>query len=123
MDLGKQIDDLYAIRAKRLEFEQTVKDLKANEAQLKEALIQELKEGGLEGAKGQTATAALQYKITPNVTDWDAVYAFIQSQGMFELLHKRLTTTLWAALQDDGVLVPGTEPMAIVDLSLTKSKR
>jgi hypothetical protein len=123
MDLGQQIDDLYALRAKRLELEKTLTELKSNEAELKAMLIEALKEGGLEGAKGQTATASLQYKVTPNVTDWEAVYAFIQSQGMFELLHKRITTTLWTALRDDGVTVPGTEPIALVDLSLTKSKR
>jgi hypothetical protein len=117
------IDSLYNLRAQRLAIEKQVEELKARETATKEEILFLLKESGLEGAKGEVATASIQYKIKANVTDWDAVYAYIRDNDMFALLQKRLTTTLWAALQEDGILVPGTEPMALTDLSLTKSKR
>jgi len=122
-ELGTMIDGLYDLRAQRLAIEKQVEELKASETAMKEAILGTLKESGLEGAKGEVATASIQYKIKANVTDWNAVYDYIREQDMFALLQKRLTTTLWAALQEDGITVPGTEPIPVVDLSLTKRKR
>jgi hypothetical protein len=121
--IGSMIDGLYDLRAQRLAIEKQVEELKASETATKEEILFLLKESGLEGAKGEVATASIQYKIKPNVTDWDAVYTYIRENDMFALLQKRLTTTLWSALAEDGITVPGTEPIPIVDLSLTKSKR
>ena len=122
MSIGNMIDELYELRAQRLVFEKEVDELKARETATKEEILALLKASGLEGAKGAIATASIQYKIKPNITDWDAVYTYIRENDMFALLQKRLTVTLWSALQEDGILVPGTEPMALTDLSLTKSK-
>lgn len=123
MSIGNMIDTLYELRAQRLAIEKQVEELKARETATKEEIMFLLKEGGLEGAKGAVATASIQYKVKPVVTDWDAVHAYIRDNDMFALLQKRLTVTLWAALQDDNILVPGTESAAFTDLSLTKSKR
>jgi hypothetical protein len=120
MDIGQKIDALYATRAQRLEIEKQVNALKAQETATKAEIIEQLKSLSLEGAKGSAATAAITYKVKPSVTDWDAVYKYIADNNMFELLHKAITVSLWTALQDDGIVVPGTEPMPIVDLSLTK---
>ena len=120
MDLGEQIDALYALRAERLALEKQANEFKAKETTAKEKIIELLKSQSIEGAKGSKATAALSYKTKPVVTDWDSVYKYIADNNMFELLHKALTVSLWTALQDDGTLVPGTESMRVVDLSLTK---
>lgn len=120
MDIGQKIDTLYQLRAQRLEIEKQVNELKAREATAKQEIIDTLKSLSLEGAKGTAATAAITYKVKPNVTDWDAVYTYIRENNMFALLHKAITASLWTALKDDGIVVPGTEPMALVDLSLTK---
>ena len=120
MDIGQKIDTLYQLRAQRLEIEKQVNELKAREATAKQEIIDTLKSLSLEGAKGAAATAAITYKVKPNVTDWDAVYTYIRENNMFALLHKAITASLWTALRDDGIVVPGTEPMALADLSLTK---
>jgi hypothetical protein len=122
-NVGTLIDGLYDLRAQRLAIEKQVEELKSHEAATKEEIISLLRKAGLEGAKGETATASIQYKTKANVTDWDKVYSFIRDNDMFALLQKRLTATLWAALQEDGILVPGTEVQPYQDLSLTKSKR
>ena len=123
MSTGTMIDELYNLRAQRLEIEKQVAALKARETAAKQLIIDLLKVAGLEGAKGATTTAAITHKTVPVVTDWNAVYAFIREQDMFALLQRRLTTTLWASLAEDGVAVPGTEPQVVPDLSLTRSTR
>jgi hypothetical protein len=122
-DIGIQIDALYALRAQRIDLEKDIENLKKQETSIKEAILEALGSMGLEAATGNTATASIKHSTRPQVTDWDAVYTYIQENRMFELLHKRLTTTLWAALLEDGFTVPGTEPMAVTELSLTKSRR
>jgi hypothetical protein len=117
------IDGLYDLRAQRLAIEKQVTELKLRETATKEEILSILNEQGLNGAKGLTATAAITHKTVPLVTDWEQVYAFIRDQDMFALLQKRLTVTLWSALAEDGVAVPGTEPQVVTDLSLTRSTR
>jgi len=123
MSIGNMIDSLYDLRAQRLAIEKQVAALKERETATKEEILFLLQEQGLNGAKGLAATAAVTHKTVPHITDWDAIYRFIRDQDMFALLQKRLTTTLWAALAEDGVIVPGTEPQVVTDLSLTKSTR
>jgi hypothetical protein len=119
--LGEVIDSLYTARAARLELEQQVKDMKKVETEMKQQIIARLDELQLASGRGAAATATITHSTTANVTDWPALYQYIKDNNMFELLHRRLTTTLWSALEADGQHVPGTEPFVVVDLSLTKA--
>jgi hypothetical protein len=121
--IGEKIDKLYEARSARLRLEAQVKELKAQETDIKTSIMAELAESGLQGAKGQIATASLTYKVQPDVKDWDAVYAYIKANDAFNLLHRRITTTLWESMLDDGEEIPGIIAAHITDLSLTKSTR
>jgi len=123
MSIGNLIDSLYNLRASRLELDNQVKELKSQEAKLKEEIIEALKQQGLASGRGAAATATITYSEEPKVTDWGAVYGYIANNDMFELLHRRISTTLWRALEADGNTVPGIESMAVTDLSLTKAQR
>ena len=123
INIGTLIDSLYALRAKRLELEKVVEGHKQEEQRMRDEIIAILNTTGLRGAKGMAATAALVHKTKPQVTDWDQVYNYIRSTGEFGLLHKRITEGLWGALREDGFTVPGTEPIVLTDLSLTKGAK
>ena len=123
MNIGLKIDSYYTLRAKRLELEKSVDSLKQEEADMKADIIAELHESSLNGAKGAIATASVTHKTKPKVTDWELVYDYIKETGNVELLHKRLTEGLWASMQEDGIEIPGVEPMVLTDLSLTRSTR
>lgn len=123
MDIGTAIDRLYNLRATRLDLEQDVKALKAQEIELKGEILTALNDSSLKGAKGSLATASVQYKTTPNVTDWDAVYSYIEQTARFALLHRRISSNLWEAIVQEEGDIPGIEAQTIVDLSLTKSTR
>ena len=121
--VGTKIDMLYQARKERLELEREVDTRKAEEKRLSEEIIADLKNNGLDGARGTSATAAISHKVRPNVIDWDSVYAYITEHGMFELLHKRITSTLWEAMVSDGDAVPGIVPEEYETLSLTKAAK
>jgi hypothetical protein len=123
MDLGSQIDELYAKRAERLLIEKQVKELKEQETVLREALLHRLQDTGLQRASGAMATAGIKSSTKPIVTDWDQVYDYIKTNDRFDLVHQRISSLAWADLLAAGTLVPGTESFTELDVSLTKASR
>ena len=123
MDLGQEIDQLYAIRAERLALERTIKDMKATETTMREALLHRLQDTGLQRASGASATAGIKSSIKPIVTDWDQVYDYIKTNDRFDLVHQRISSLAWADLLKAGELVPGTESFTELDITLTKAAR
>jgi len=122
-DLGSAIDSLYEARERRLNLDRQVKELKQQEAQIKMDILDLLGVSGLAKASGYLATASVKTSTIPIITDWDKVHEFIRTQNRFDLLQKRVAVIAWRELYDSGELVPGTESVEDVDLSLTKSVR
>ncbi len=123
IDIGNLIDSLYNLRQQRLEVEKDVKALKAREVALRQEIMTVLDESGLAKASGHVATSGIISSVDPLVTDWDEVHAYIRVNDRFDLLQKRLSAPAWRELNAEGILVPGTEPTVVRDLSLTKSTR
>lgn len=123
MTLGELIDDLYEKRADRLNAQRKVDEAKTLEDTAKVALIDELKVLGLAKASGSLATVGIKSIVLPRVTDWDPFYAWIKDNDRFDLLHKRVSELAWRDAYTDGMLIPGTEAIDDVKLSLTKSSR
>ena len=123
MNLGELIDDLYTKRATRLAAQKKTDEAKAIEDVAKLALVEKLQELGLEKASGGLATAGIKTIIIPRVTDWDALYHWIQRTDRFDMLHKRISEVAWRDTILAGEVIPGTESMDDIKLSLTKSSR
>lgn len=123
MDLGQEIDALYAKRAARLTLDKEVKKLKEEEAVIREELIKKLQAAGLQRASGAMATAGIKATVKPIVKDWDEIYAYIYRNHRWDLLHQRLSTTAWEDMLNEGELLPGTESFTDLDISLTKASR
>ena len=121
--LGEAIDELYQARAARLAKAKEVKELQAEESAAKTAVLQLLKETGLEKASGKLATAGIIKEDVPYIKDWDALYGYIKENDRFDLLQRRIGVVAWRELFKDNILVPGTEAAVDTDLSLTKSTR
>ena len=122
-DLGGAIDQLYQARERRLDLDRQVKALKSEEQQIKMEILDLLAISGLAKASGHLATAGVKSSVIPIVSDWDKVHEFIRTNNRFDLLQKRVSVIAWRDLYDSGELVPGTESVDDVDLSLTKSVR
>ena len=122
-ELGSTIDELYGRREERLNLERKIKELKQGEEELREAILQCLAFSGLEKATGHSATASMKVSIIPIITDWEQVHQYVREADRFDLLQKRISVLAWRDLNTAGVLVPGTEAVEDVDLSLTKSSR
>ena len=123
MDIGAQIDALYALRQQRLDLTKKVDALKAEETVAREKILETLDGMGLAKASGYMATCGVKLSIEPLVVDWEPVHEYIRVNNRFDLLQKRLSAPAWRDLKDSGILIPGTEAVPVRDLSLTKSTR
>jgi hypothetical protein len=122
-ELGVTIDALYNMRQQRLELQRAVDGLKAEETELRGQILDALEASGLAKASGQVATAGIKTSLEPMVEDWDLVFAWIRENNRFELVQKRISAPAWREYKESGILVPGTAPNEVVDISLTKSTR
>lgn len=122
--LGQLIDQLYDMRAARIEAAREVDKMKREEVQLKERIMTELDVTGLGKASGATATCGITTTIKPHVESWQDVHNYIRENDRFDLLQKRISVTAWRDMVlDEGELVPGTLVNEVRDLSLTKAHR
>lgn len=77
-------------------------------AKLEAWLQNELQTKGLQSFRGESGTAFLQETTKATVEDWVAVKAFIQTEGLWELLEKRVSKQVVADyIESTGEVPPG----------------
>ena len=121
--LGAKVDAFYKARAKRLDAEKKIEDMKKSEAAMKEEILRDLTASGLEKASGKLTTAAITTTSIPVIEDPMAFYAHILKSGEVDLLEKRPSRSACQARWERGEQVPGIIQTDRVDLSFTKSHR
>ena len=123
LDLGTAIDKLYALRAERLEAEKQIKVMKSNELALRITIKRLLDAASLEGGRGISASASIQYSTEPTAKDWSAIYFYIRENDAFDMLQRRLSSTAVKDRWDSGIIIPGIEKFDTWDLSVTKRSK
>ena len=122
-DLGSAIDALYNLREMRLGYERKAKELKTQETEARNAILATLEASGLQKASGHVATCGVKVSTIPIVTDWDQVFTYIKDHDRFDLVQKRISVLAWRETYDNEGLIPGTEAVEDIDISLTKASR
>lgn len=121
--LGEKIDQLYEMRAKRLEAARQVEEMKRLEKLHQLGIMEELKALKLQGSKGNVATATITTDTTARVVDWKKFHKYLLKTGELDLMQQRISVTAWKERVADGKQVPGVEGVDVEDLSLTKATR
>ena len=114
------VDLFYKVRAERLAEDRYVNDIKEFENELKRELINQIPKSEATGVAGKVARATIVKKDVESVRDWDAFYAYMQKNKAWDLLQRRVNSSALKARRDAKKPVPGTEVVAIVDVSITK---
>lgn len=118
-------DQLFIIRTERLKLQQSVAALEARESALREHLIKNLPKSQASGIAGKLARVSVVTKTVVQVTDWDALNAYVlkngkKNPGVFALYQRRVgdaaVREMWAA----GKEVPGTAPLDVPVISMNK---
>jgi len=114
------IAKLVEIRDERRRISERDKELIEEGRKWEADLLKLLDDQGMLKATTDAGTASITETIVPQVIDWDALHAHIQTTGEFYLLQKRPAAAAYRELQDSGIDVPGVEPFTKRTISLRK---
>jgi hypothetical protein len=116
------IDLLWDLRSRRLEASKLADTLEGQERVIREHIIEKLRQQGLLGAKGKSATFSYKDKYQPIVQDSKAFFDYVKTTDSVDLLYKRISVEAYEARRSAGVPVPGIYEMPTTSYSLTGLK-
>jgi hypothetical protein len=102
-------DEIFAVKLAIKNHNEQIDALKDEQDRLEKLLVEAAEAQGLERGGGKTSTFKIEPHTVPQVTDWDALYKFIARNKYYHLLQRRLSTTSFTELWEQGKNVPGTE--------------
>lgn len=118
--LGAKADLLFTLRTERLAEERRIGAMRAQEAELREAILSDLAKQRMTKGSGKFATVSAVTKVVGKVEDWAAVWEFAKKHDAFDLYQRRLNNKAWLDRVEAGERVAGVERETVVELSLTK---
>lgn len=118
--MGACADRLYELRQKRLEMQKEVDKIAAEEAALKEHIINTLPKSEASGVAGKLARVTVITKVVPQVKDWDAFYKYVKKTGEFDLMQRRINDGAIKERWEAGKEIPGVEHFNTVSVSINK---
>jgi len=118
--LAQAADMLYTKRLERLALQKQVDEIAKQEGLLREHLINNLPKSAAQGVSGQVASARIETKDIPQVSDWPKFYAYIIKEKAFDLLQRRVNETAIQERLDAKKKVPGITIFKAVKVSSTK---
>jgi hypothetical protein len=119
--LGGLADAIYKKRSTRIDLQQKVDALKAEERTLGDEALKLLHRNKLMSGRGKLATLTKVIKTVPVVDDWAAVYAYIAKHDAFDLLQRRIASQAWNDRALNNETVPGVSADRVVSLSVTRA--
>lgn len=121
--VGSMIDELYELRAKRLEKQKEVEELKTIETKMTEEIMGSLQSMDMISGKGKVATFSYKPFTVPKLVDFNALKEYILSTGNLQLFERRISNPAFQELFQLEGGVPGVEPYTFDKPSLTRSKK
>jgi len=115
-------DAMYTARQERYALQTQVKAKKAIESACTARLLEELPKQESTGIKGKIAGASIQKSIKVYVGDWDKLWKFMLTRPKdgIAFVQRRVNEDSIKRIWELKKKVPGTEPMEIRKISLTK---
>tara|TARA_R100000935_G_C2833379_1_gene166539 strand:- start:518 stop:883 length:366 start_codon:yes stop_codon:yes gene_type:complete len=90
-----------------------LKEINRTKEELDYQLLTKLDEQGLSRTANGDASVSINQDTVPEVTDWDAFYAYVLEQKDFSLLQKRVSSLAYKELLKLGEQIPGLQPREI----------
>lgn len=108
--IGGMTDKLITLRDKKREHEAEITKIEAEYKEVEERLFEKLDAEGTDKGNGKKGSVSISTSTVGNVTDWDALNAYIKKTGYFHLYQRRLSDPAVRDLFDSKGKVPGVEP-------------
>lgn len=117
-DIATLATTRYELREQKRALEAQIKELDKALAANEEELLAAADAVGLTHFRVGKLALSVSEQVVGNVTDWDALYAYIQDEGAFYLLQRRLGNAAYKELLDAGTPPPGVEPFTKRSINL-----
>jgi len=110
--LGKIIDKMFDLREKKRSLDAEAAKVEAEYKEQEELLMERMTKEDTDKAAGKKASVSISTGIVANVTDWQAVEAFVKKTGNFQLYQRRISDAAYRELMETSGKkgVPGMEP-------------
>lgn len=108
--IGSMTDKLITLRDKKREHEAEITKIEAEYKEVEERLFEKLDAEGTDKGNGKKGSVSISSSVVGNVTDWEALNAYIKKTGFFHLYQRRLSDPAVRELFDSKGKVPGVEP-------------
>ena len=109
LNVDDVINALSKCKNQKDDLNKQLKDLNVCKDALEKKLYELMATAGISRASNGVATVSIGTEVVFNATDWDTVYAHVQSTGDFSIMHRRLSNAAIREIEAAGGKVPGTE--------------
>ena len=120
--LAEVADLYYTTRDRRLAMEKEAESVKAEEAQLREHLINNLPKSQAGGIAGKLARVEIKKRDVPKLADEKKFMKFAKKPGNEDLVKETMVVSAVQQRWEAGKAIPGVETFTIVSLSVSKLK-
>ena len=124
--IGKLVEGYIALRDKKAEMkarhEQELAPIQAMLDKIEVHLLQQMQEQGVESYRTAVGTAYTSTRTSATVADWDSLLSFVQANGLWQMLERRVSKTAvdeYAAVHKD--LPPGVNFRSEVVVNVRRS--
>lgn len=121
--MGACADKLYKLREKRYELSRQIKEIEAEEAEIKDYIINNLSKQESNGVSGKIANVRVKTENVPVVEDWEAFYKYVSRTKSFDMLQRRINTkAVRERIEDkkDFASKAGIGSFTTISVSITK---
>lgn len=120
--LAAAADLYYETRTRRLDMEKDAEQVRKDEAELREHLINNLPKSQAGGIAGKKARVEISKRNVPKISNEKKFFAYAHRKGNEDLVKETMVVSAVQARWDEGKVVPGIEAFTVVGLSLHKLK-
>ena len=113
MNINELIEQRATVKDKSAVLTAQLKELNKTKDELDYQLLNSLDAQGLSRTANDKASVSINQDTVPEVTDWDAFYAYVLEQKDFSLLQRRVSSTAYKELLKLEESVPGLQPREI----------
>lgn len=100
------------------ELSRSLNQLKGQKDALERDIECAMNDVGIRSAGNDALKISLSDEIVPTVTDWEALFQYIEREGAFYLLQKRMAAGAYREAHQMGLEIPGVEPFTKTKMSV-----
>jgi hypothetical protein len=120
MKISELIDRFVEVKAVKEDLAEQVKQCNEKLAAIEADIMEQMSNAGISQAGSDKATCFMKSTPSPSIVDWNAFYSYVAETKQFELLHKRLSSTVFRERWDAGETIPGTKMTPVWELSVRR---